>query len=328
MSLLEIENLSVALPTPNGLLELISHVEFSLNAGAKLGIVGESGCGKSLTALAVMALLPNKARARGAIRLHGENLLAQNEKRMCAIRGNRIAMIFQEPMSALNPVKTIGSQIAEGLRLHLKLNKTEAENKTKQLLDSVGLPVARFPLNLYPHQLSGGQRQRILIAIAVACEPEILIADEPTTALDVTVQETILDLINEIAENSGMGLIMISHDLGVIAQTTEKVLVMYAGNAVESGTTVDVFQQMAHPYTHGLFAAMPKSGTRDYQTRQRLYSIPGQVPEPHARPDGCNFAGRCFKTTEACTRQEPLSQMINEHHQVACYHPLTEAKSS
>ncbi|MBF0276875.1 MAG: ABC transporter ATP-binding protein [SAR324 cluster bacterium] len=324
MSLLEIENLSVSLPTPKGMLELISNVSFSMEAGARLGIVGESGCGKSLTALAMMGLLPDKAAARGAIRLNGENLLELDEKMMRSIRGNRIAMIFQEPMSALNPVKTIGSQISEGLKIHLGLNKTDAENKTKKLLDSVGLPLNRFPLNLHPHQLSGGQRQRVLIAIAVACEPDILIADEPTTALDVTVQEIILELINEITENSGMGLIMISHDLGVIAQTTEKVLVMYAGNAVESGSTEDVFQHMAHPYTHGLFAAMPKSGTRNYEARQRLYSIPGQVPEAHARPKGCNFAGRCFKATAECAVEEPVLKPLNGKHKVSCFHPLTE----
>ena len=324
VSLLEVENLSVSLTTPKGRVELISHVEFTLESGSQLGIVGESGCGKSMTALAMMALLPEEAVAQGEIRLEGENLLVQAENRMQEIRGNRIAMIFQEPMTALNPVQTIGGQIAEGLKLHLGMNTTDAETKTKRLLESVGLPVSRFPLNLYPYQLSGGQRQRVMIAMAVACEPDILIADEPTTALDVTVQEKILDLINTITEKSGMGLILISHDLGVIAQTTENVMVMYAGNAVESGTTLDVFQNMRHPYTHGLFAAMPKRGAKHYGLKQPLYSIPGQVPEPQARPQGCNFADRCFRAEEDCRKQSPFLRTIDAHHKVSCYHPLMD----
>ncbi len=322
MPVLEVKDLSVSLHTPRGLVRLISQIDFSLNPGEKFGIVGESGCGKSLTALSIMSLLPANAIMSGEIWFQGKNIQNLTEKQLRRMRGNRISMIFQEPMSALNPVKTIGAQIAEGLLLHLRINKKEAEIRTKQLLDSVGLPVSRFSLNLFPHQLSGGQRQRVMIAIAIACQPDVLIADEPTTALDVTVQERILDLINEIVEDSRMSLLMISHDLGIIAQTTERMVVMYAGNIVESGTTVDVFQSMVHPYTYGLFSAIPKPN-RHLHARERLYSIPGQVPEPDARPVGCNFADRCFQVEEICRITPPDMKIIHGQHKVACYRPIS-----
>ena len=325
MSLIEVKNLSLALETPQGKLDLIQHVEFSLDPGEKLGIVGESGCGKSLTALAIMALLPRTISVQGDIRFQGESLVEMPEKRMQEIRGNRIAMIFQEPMNSLNPVQTIGSQIAEGLRWHYGLNKSDAADKTRLVMDRVGLPVSRISLKLYPHQLSGGQRQRVMIALAIACEPDLLIADEPTTALDVTVQETILELINDIAEKSGMGLIMISHDLGVIAQTTEQVMVMYAGNTVESGTTPDIFADMRHPYTYGLFASMPKPKSEESDERSPLYSIPGQVPGPGARLAGCPFIERCFKAKEDCRQHKPPLQVLTHEHKVACYHPLMKS---
>ena len=327
MSLLEVKNLSIALDTPHGKVNLIRHVEFSLQSGEKLGIVGESGCGKTLTALAIMALLPKKVSVQGQVRFRGENLLIQPEKRMQQIRGNRIAMIFQEPMNSLNPLKTIGSQIAEGLRLHLALKKSDAVARTQIIIDRVGLPLSRFPLNLYPHQLSGGERQRVMIALAIACEPDLLIADEPTTALDVTVQERILDLINEITEKSGMGLIMISHDLAVIAQTTQQMMVMYAGHSVECGTTLNVFQKMYHPYTYGLLACIPKTKTVETGGRQPLYSLPGQVPEPGARLPGCQFVERCFKAKEDCRQQTPPLQILRGEHKVACYHPLIESSA-
>ena len=325
MSLIEVKNLSLALETPQGKLDLIQHVEFSLDPGEKLGIVGESGCGKSLTALAIMALLPRTISVQGDIQFQGESLVEMPEKRMQEIRGNRIAMIFQEPMNSLNPVQTIGSQIAEGLRWHYGLNKSDAADKTRLVMDRVGLPVSRISLKLYPHQLSGGQRQRVMIALAIACEPDLLIADEPTTALDVTVQETILELINDIAETSGMGLILISHDLGVIAQTTEQVMVMYAGNTVESGTTPDIFADMRHPYTYGLFASMPKPKSEESDERSTLYSIPGQVPGPGARLLGCPFIERCFKAKEDCRQHKPPLQLLTHEHKVACYHPLMKS---
>lgn len=323
MALLEIKDLSIEINTADGPLEIISEVEFKMAEGEKLGIVGESGCGKSITALAIMALLPPNSTVKGQILLKDQNLLDLSPKQMCKVRGDRIAMIFQEPMTALNPVKTIGAQIAESLFLHMKIRKKEAIERVEKLMGDVGLPVSRFPLNLYPHQLSGGQRQRIMIAIAIACEPDLLIADEPTTALDVTVQEQILDLIVELADKSGMGLIMISHDLGVIAQTTESVMVMYTGNMVEKGKTVDVFKNMTHPYTNGLFAAIPQNSTLKIDGKKRLFSIPGQVPELHLRTKGCNFYGRCPRHSDLCQAKRPVSKTIKENHHVWCFHPMT-----
>jgi len=323
MALLQVQDLCVTLNTTHGPQEVISHINFSINAGEKLGIVGESGCGKSITALALMALLPPDSKTHGKIILAGQDILTLNSSKICSIRGNRIGMIFQEPMTALNPVKQIGAQISESIRLHLKLTRKQTLERVIELMDKVGLCVTRFPLNLYPHQLSGGQRQRVMIAMAIACNPEILIADEPTTALDVTVQEQILDLILGLTDSSGMALIMISHDLGVIAQTTQNVMVMYTGNSVEMGSTVDVFQNMLHPYTYGLFSAIPNVGSSLLPGRKRLCSIPGQVPELHLRPRGCNFAGRCSSASTICKEKEPMATRVSDHHQVWCYHPLT-----
>jgi peptide/nickel transport system ATP-binding protein len=324
MTLLQVQDLCVTLNTAHGPQEVISHINFSMDAGEKMGIVGESGCGKSITALAMMSLLPSDSQTNGKIILEGQDILNLNSRKICSIRGNRIGMIFQEPMTALNPVKQIGAQVAESIYLHLKLNRKQRLERVTEVMDKVGLPVSRFPLNLYPHQLSGGQRQRVMIAMAIACNPDILIADEPTTALDVTVQEQILDLIQDLADSSGMALIMISHDLGVIAQTAENVMVMYTGNIVEMGHTVDVFQNMLHPYTHGLFSAIPHVGSSTQPGRKRLSSIPGQVPELHLRPLGCNFADRCLRATITCKEQEPMATRTSDHHQVWCYHPLNQ----
>ncbi len=232
-------------------------------------------------------------------------------------------MIFQEPMTALNPVESIGTQVSETLILHKKLKKTEILKQVEELMDKVGLPVERFPLNLYPHQLSGGQRQRVMIAMAIACRPDLLIADEPTTALDVTVQEQILNLISDLTAQSGMALIMISHDLGVIAQTTEKVMVMYSGKIMEEGRTVDVFRQMSHPYTAGLFAAIPKPGSSQLKIRKHLCSIPGHLPDFRSKIKGCRFAERCFFTTGQCRKNEPVKTVIGNGHHVWCYHPVS-----
>ena len=328
MPLLEVEELSVTIDTPRGPAQILRDVSFELAAGASLGLVGESGCGKSMTALAVMGLLPEAARVTGRIRLDGEDLLAAEEARLCDLRGRRLAMVFQEPMTALNPVRTIGDQVAEGLYLHLGLDRAEAGARAGRLLERVGLPPARFPLSLHPHQLSGGQRQRVVIAMALACQPALLIADEPTTALDVTIQAQILALISEIAEEEGMALIMITHDLGVVAETTDRVLVMYAGRIVERGPTAGLFARMAHPYTRGLFAAMPQSepapahAVGKAATRPRLATIPGEVPDPHAPPPGCPFASRCSYVTEDCRRQMPPVAAIDDGHDAACLYPL------
>ncbi len=324
MALLEVDGLSVEITTPEGAARVLDGVGFALERGQSLGIVGESGCGKSMTALAVMGLLPEAARASGHVRLGGEDLLAMDEAALCAVRGRRVAMVFQEPMTALNPVKTIGFQVAEGLRRHLGLGRAEAEKRALTLLDRVGLPAPRFPPALFPHQLSGGQRQRVMIAMALACEPALLIADEPTTALDVTIQAQILDLIAEVAGEAGMALILITHDLGVVWENTEKMIVMYAGHVVERGATEVVFARMAHPYTRGLFAAQPGAAHDDAEGRTRLATIPGQVPDPTRLPEGCVFAARCSRVSDLCRHTEPSEAAIARGHGAACHHPVLD----
>lgn len=326
MTLLQVRDLSVTIDTIDGPLEIIKGVDFSVAPGERLGIVGESGCGKSITALALMSLLPPNSKVGGQIRLGDENLIGMNARQLRTIRGNRITMIFQEPMTALNPVKTIGAQIAESLSLHLNLSRLAIRQEVANLMASVGLPMERFSANLYPHQLSGGQRQRVMIAMAIACKPDVLIADEPTTALDVTVQDQVLQLISDLVSKSGMALIMISHDLGVIAQTTEKVMVMYTGRIMEHGKTADVFGRMSHPYTVGLFAAIPKTGSSLIEGRKRLNSIPGQVPDPRMLIKGCAFADRCGFATDQCREQVPSRFEMAAEHQVWCFHPVSEQK--
>jgi peptide/nickel transport system ATP-binding protein len=320
MALLEIEALTVEIPADRGLASILTDVDLVIDAGESVGLVGESGSGKSMTALAVMGLLPEAARVRGAVRLDGENLLAMPERDLCRVRGRRVAMVFQEPMTALNPVRTIGDQVAEGLRLHFALSGAEALDRAARLLDRVGLPQARFPLSLYPHQLSGGQRQRVVIALALACGPQLLIADEPTTALDVTIQSQILDLIVEVTAEVGMALLMISHDLGVIAETTDRMAVMYAGRIVETGPTAAVFADMAHPYTAGLFAAVAHEA--EHGRRSRLATIPGTVPDPLAYGPGCRFAPRCPRATAACVERVPPTFAAGPGHGADCIHPL------
>ncbi len=328
MPLLQLSNLNVTINTIDGPIQVVKDMGFSLEKGDRLGIVGESGCGKSITALALMSLLPEALLVTGEILLNNQNLLLLSKEEMCAVRGKNIGMIFQEPMTALNPVKSIGSQVAESLILHEKLTKAELKERTEELMNQVGLPVQRFSLKLYPHQLSGGQRQRVMIAMAIACKPDLLIADEPTTALDVTVQEQILELIEKLAEESGMALIIISHDLGVVAQTTEKVMVMYAGRVMERGKTIDVFRQMSHPYTHGLFAAIPKLGSSLTRERKRLHSIPGSVPDLRAKIKGCSFADRCPSASDQCRQDFPARKTIDSDHDVWCYHPVSVPKGN
>jgi peptide/nickel transport system ATP-binding protein len=315
MALLEVEHLSVLLHTQRGPAYAVRDVSFTLDKGDTLGIVGESGCGKSMTAMAIMGLLPENAKVTGSIRLGGEELTTKTDAQMGAIRGDRIGMIFQEPMTALNPVHTVGKQVAEPLRLHRSMSASDARRKAVELLDRVGIPDAARRIDAYPHQFSGGQRQRVTIAMALACEPQLLIADEPTTALDVTIQKQILELIRDLVAERGMGLVLISHDLGVIAQNVRRMLVMYGGSVAEDGTTRAVFANRMHPYTLGLFAARPN--LRLAKT-QRLATIPGTVPELVDLPPGCPFAGRCSFTIPECHVTAPPPFEVEAGHHARC----------
>jgi peptide/nickel transport system ATP-binding protein len=314
-ALLEVEDLSVELQTHRGPAYAVRNISFALERGDALGLVGESGCGKSITVMALMGLLPENARVTGSIVFDGQQLVGKPERDMCALRGDRMGMIFQEPMTALNPVHTVGRQVAEPLRLHRGMSAADARKEAIALLDRVGIPDAARRLDAYPHQISGGQRQRITIAMALACGPDLLIADEPTTALDVTIQRQILDLIRDLVAERGMALMLISHDLGVIAQNVRRMLVMYGGSVVESGSTQEVFANRAHPYTRGLFAARP--GLRSARG-VRLATIPGTVPELVDLPPGCPFAGRCAWTIDACFTTVPPPVEIGPGHLARC----------
>ena len=324
MNLLDVQDLRVTLPTARGPVQALRGVSFGLARGQTLGLIGESGCGKSLTALALMGLLPDGAQLQGSIKLDGRELLGQPEDDWCALRGNRLAMVFQEPMTALNPLHPIGRQIAESLRLHKRLDARAARAEALRLLQRVQLPQAGRRLDAYPHQLSGGQRQRVVIAIALACGPDLLIADEPTTALDVTIQREVLDLIGQLVAEDGMALLLISHDLGVMAENVQRMLVMYAGSVVESGPTDAVFEHLAHPYTRGLFAARPRLGLRAEAAAQagrrghRLATIPGRVPDLIDLPAGCAFAQRCSLAIAACRSAPPPELAVGAGHLARC----------
>ncbi|MBV9564534.1 MAG: ABC transporter ATP-binding protein [Bradyrhizobium sp.] len=313
--LIEVDNLAVTLNTSRGPAPAVRGVTFSLARGETLGLVGESGCGKSITALALMGLLPDGAVVGGGIRLDGRELVGLPDADYCKLRGNRISMIFQEPMTALNPMHTIGRQVAEPLRRHTRCSVAEARRQAIALLDRVGLPDAIRRVDAYPHQFSGGQRQRITIAMALACQPDLLIADEPTTALDVTIQGQILDLIADLVAERGMAMILISHDLGVIAENVRRMLVMYGGTVVESGTTKSVFSRMGHPYTQGLFRARPRLGARK---GTRLKTIAGTVPELADLPLGCAFSGRCPIVEDRCRAALPEMVEVDDGHDVRC----------
>ena len=314
-NLLEVEDLRVTLHTARGPADALRDVSFSMQRGDTVGLIGESGCGKSITALALMGLLPEGARVSGSIRFDGQELTALDEAALCALRGARIGMVFQEPMTALNPLHTIGRQIAEPLRLHKGLSDSAARAEALRLLERVQLPDAKKRLDAFPHQMSGGQRQRVVIAVALACGPDLLVADEPTTALDVTIQREVLDLIAELVAEDGMGLLLISHDLGVMAETVQRMLVMYGGTVVESGPTADVFRTLAHPYTRGLFAARPRLGLA---RGTRLATIPGRVPELADLPAGCPFAERCSLVVDDCRRALPPRLPVAPGHAARC----------
>ncbi|MCK6427213.1 MAG: ABC transporter ATP-binding protein [Burkholderiaceae bacterium] len=297
------------------MVEALRGLDFTLGRGETLGLIGESGCGKSLTALALMGLLPEGAQTSGSMRFDGRELVGLPERDWCALRGDRIAMVFQEPMTALNPLHPIGRQIAEPLRLHRGLSASAARAEALRLLERVRLPQAARRLDAYPHQLSGGQRQRVVIAIALACRPELLVADEPTTALDVTLQREVLALLAELVAEDGMALLLISHDLGVMAQQVQRLLVMYGGQVVEDGPTAAVFRQRRHPYTRGLFAARPRLGL---PRGTRLATIAGRVPELADLPAGCAFADRCPWAADACRAAMPALQPAAAGHAARC----------
>ncbi|MEO5697423.1 MAG: ABC transporter ATP-binding protein [Burkholderiaceae bacterium] len=317
--LLQVADLRVTLNTPRGPAEALRGIDFDLPSGATLGLIGESGCGKSMTALAVMGLLPVGARVSGSIRLNGQELVGAVDAAMCALRGDRIAMVFQEPMTALNPLHTIGDQVAEPLQLHAGWSRAAARAEALRLLERVRLPQAAQRMDAYAHQLSGGQRQRVTIAMALACGPDLLIADEPTTALDVTIQSEILELLRELVDERQMALLMISHDLGVMARVVDRLLVMYGGTVVESGPTAAVFERRAHPYTRGLYAARPRLGAARVDGRKPpLVTIPGRVPELVDMPAGCPFADRCAWVIDACRAAPPAPVLVGPGHEARC----------
>jgi len=313
-SLLEVRDLRVTLNTSRGPADALRGLSFALDRGETLGVVGESGCGKSMLALTLMGLLPEGARVSGSLRFEGRELLAQDEAAWCRLRGDRIAMVFQEPMTALNPLHTIGRQVAEPLRLHRGLDAVAARAEALRLLEQVRLPQAARRLDAHPHQLSGGQRQRVVIAMALACQPDLLIADEPTTALDVTLQREILQLIADLVADRHMALMLISHDLAVIARNVRRVMVMYGGLGVEQGPAGEVLHRPMHPYTRGLLAARPRLGAA---RGERLQTIPGRVPELVDLPTGCPFADRCAHREAVC-EAPPSMRPVAEGHEVAC----------
>jgi peptide/nickel transport system ATP-binding protein len=315
--LLEVRGLRTAFRTEEGDFDAVAGVSFSIGAGRTLGIVGESGCGKSVTALSIMGLVAGPAGrvAAGEILFEGEDLLQALPARMRELRGNRLSMIFQEPMTSLNPAFTIGEQIAEGLRRHRAIGREAARARAIEVLRQVRIPDAEQRYDSHPHKLSGGMRQRAMIAMALACGPKLLIADEPTTALDVTIQAQILELLRELREETGTAIILITHDLGVVAEIAHDVAVMYAGRIVEHASVERLFAQPQHPYTIGLLGSIPKLHMR----QERLPAIEGQVPDPRLRPPGCRFAPRCPFAVERCHREEPPLATLEAGHAVACW---------
>nr|WP_206611122.1 ABC transporter ATP-binding protein [Halobacteriovorax sp. HLS] len=320
--LLEIDKLNLKFKTSKGTIHAIRDLSFSLNQGETLGIVGESGCGKSITNLAIMGLLPDTAEL-SASKLHfeGNDLLSLKEKQWQALRGGDIAMIFQDPMTALNPSFTVGYQIEETLALHrTDLTKNQRKEFVFDLLDQVGIPAPRERAKSYAHELSGGMSQRVMIAQAIACNPKLLIADEPTTALDVTIQDQILKLLKDIQAKNNMAMILVTHDLGVVAENSDRIQVMYAGEVIETGSARDIIETPQHPYTNGLLSSLPGKSKGGF--RSKLPSIAGMVPDLRARPSGCQFNPRCEYQTEQCLKEMP--SLTLENHAVSCFHPLIQ----
>ncbi|MBL6455914.1 ABC transporter ATP-binding protein [Belnapia sp. T6] len=323
--LLVVENLQTHFRTPDGINRAVDGVSFHVNAGETVAIVGESGCGKSVTSMSILRLIPEPpGKIAGSIRFQGRDLLKLSEPEMRSIRGNEISMIFQEPMTSLNPVLTIGRQIGETLRLHQGLSAKQAEDKAVEMLTLVGIPEPRRRVREYPHQLSGGMRQRVMIAIALACNPKLLIADEPTTALDVTIQAQILALMRDLKRTVGAAIVLITHDLGVVAEVAERVVVMYAGKKVEEAPVVELFNTPRHPYTQGLLGSMPKLGSSLTGTETRLAEIPGLVPSLKQKIPGCVFASRCPHATDLCVKVAPALEEKAPGHVAACHYALKE----
>lgn len=316
-TILHIKDLHTYFFTDDGEVPAVDGVSLQVNKGEIVGIVGESGSGKSVTSLSVMQLVPNPPGkiVSGEINFKDENLVRVNNKRMKAIRGNEIAMIFQEPMTSLNPLFTIGNQLKEAIRMHEKMNRKQAHEKSIELLKLVGLPRAEEVMNEYPHQLSGGMRQRVMIAMAMSCDPELLIADEPTTALDVTIQAQILELMRKLNEEKNTAILLITHDLGVVAEMCDRIIVMYAGQVVEKGTVREVLKGPQHPYTKGLIRSIPKIEEKN----QILYSIPGTVPRPKMDRVGCRFAPRCESAFERCFNDNPTLYSLDDGRLSRCF---------
>ncbi len=323
--LLEVRDLVVEFATPRGTVRAIDGVSFAIAPGATMGLVGESGCGKSVTSLAILRLLDGNARIlSGSIRFAGRDLLPLPEDEMRKLRGARIAMIFQEPSTSLNPVFTVGAQVAEALRLHRGLSRADAWAGAVDLLRMVEIPDAERRARSYPHEMSGGMKQRVMIAMAISCEPALLIADEPTTALDVTIQAQILDLLRGLKDRLGMSLLLITHDLGVVAAETDEVAIMYAGRIVEQAPAVELFASPAHPYAQALLASLPRLEHR----AQRLTAIPGRVPDLLALPSGCRFRDRCPRAAARCATDDPALRALSPGRAVACHFPLVAGGAS
>jgi oligopeptide/dipeptide ABC transporter ATP-binding protein len=324
--LLEIDDLRTAFPTAAGEAYAVDGVSLTLDEGRTLGLVGESGCGKTMTALSIMRLVPPPGRiVGGRMRFAGRDLLATSESEMRTVRGNEIAMIFQEPTTSLNPLFTVGDQVAEAIRLHQRLARRAARDEAIEMLRLVEIPEAERRADAYPHQLSGGMRQRVMIAMALSCRPRLLIADEPTTALDVTIQAQILDLLGDLRSRMGMALLLVTHDLGVVAERTDEVAIMYAGRVVERAPVGEIFARPLHPYTRGLMRSIPKAGA---ERRRRLESIPGTVPDLLHLPSGCRFRDRCALAAAACAEVDPPLEAYAGGRLLACLRADDAAEAS
>ena len=316
-TLVEFKDVHTYFYTEAGTVKAVNGVSYKIKEGETVGVVGESGCGKSVTALSLMRLIagPQGEIVKGSITFDGKEITTLPESEMMSIRGNDISMIFQEPMTSLNPVFTVGDQIMESIILHQKLDKKQAKAKAIEMITLVGIPRAEQLVDSYPHELSGGMRQRIMIAMALSCNPKLLIADEPTTALDVTIQAQILDLMRDIKQKTQTSIMLITHDLGVVAEMADYVVVMYAGKVIEEGPVIDIFKNPLHPYTKGLLKSKPVIN----QEAERLYSIPGQVPNPIGMKDSCYFYERCEHCMEICKTQIPTIKYFDENHKISCF---------